>query len=457
MAPIPVIAIIDIGKTNKKIFLFDENYKVVFENSVVITEITDEDNFPCEDLNSLQRFVFDSLQNILSNNLFDVKAINFCAYGASFVHISKEGKPLTQLINYLKPYPEQLKKEFYETYGGESSFAKLSASPVLGNLNSGMQLYYLKHAKPKEFNQIKYSLHLPQYISYLVADMPVSDITSIGCHTNLWDYLQNTYHQWVYQEEVFEKLAPIIGCDKTINATIHEKTLRAGGGLHDSSAALIPYLISFQKPFILISTGTWCISLNPFNSYPLTDDELKNDCLNYLSYTGKPIKASRIFAGNEHEEQVKRISKNFNRNINDYTEVKYDPAIVKNLKLLSNKAEDQINSFESESFFQHRKLKYFISFEEAYHQLMLDIVDQQFASTTLILKNTGVTQIYVDGGFSKNEIYMKLLAGAFSGLQVFAASMAHGTALGAAFAIHTSWNKNPLPKNIIELKRYASY
>ena len=86
---------------------------------------------------------------------------------------------------------------------------------------------------------------------------------------------------------------------------------------------------------------------------------------------------------------------------------------------------------------------------------MVDIVSQQVASTTMILKNTAVTELYVDGGFSKNELYMKLLASAFSQLQVFAASMAHGTALGAAFAIHSSWNNNPLPKNIIELKNYS--
>ena len=360
MAPIPVIAIIDIGKTNKKIFLFDENYKVVFENSVVIEEITDEDNFPCEDIISLQKFVSDSLKDALLNNLYDVKATNFCAYGASFVHIDKEGKQVTALINYLKPFPEKLKKKFYQKYGGESTLAKITASPVLGNLNSGMQLYYLKHAKPKQFNQIKYSLHLPQYISYLVTAIPMSDITSIGCHTNLWDYLHNTYHQWVYQEEVFEKLAPIIDCDKTINATYYENTLKIGVGLHDSSAALIPYLVSFQKPFILISTGTWCISLNPFNNHPLTDDELISDCLNYLSFTGKPIKASRIFAGNEHEEQVKRIAKNFNRNKNDYTQVKYDSLIVKKLKLQSKKKEGQNNSFEKESFLASKAQRFFI-------------------------------------------------------------------------------------------------
>ncbi|EOR95143.1 Rhamnulokinase RhaK in alpha-proteobacteria [Arcticibacter svalbardensis MN12-7] len=82
----------------------------------------------------------------------------------------------------------------------------------------------------------------------------------------------------------------------------------AGIGLHDSSAALIPFLASFQEPFMLLSTGTWCVSLNPFNQLPLTEDELKKDCLCYISYKGNPVKASRLFAGNEHEQQTKKIS-----------------------------------------------------------------------------------------------------------------------------------------------------
>ena len=55
-----------------------------------------------------------------------------------------------------------------------------------------------------------------------------------------------------------------------------------GVGLHDSSAALIPLSASFNEPFILLSTGTWCISLNPFNHTMLSDYELNQDCLCYL-------------------------------------------------------------------------------------------------------------------------------------------------------------------------------
>ncbi|MNL18488.1 hypothetical protein D3C87_1396330 [compost metagenome] len=51
---------------------------------------------------------------------------------------------------------------------------------------------------------------------------------------------------------------------------------------------------------------------------------------------------------------------------------------------------------------------------------------------------------------------MNLLAAAFPQLEVFAAYMAQATAVGAALAIHKSWNTRPLPNDIIELKYYAA-
>ena len=100
-------------------------------------------------------------------------------------------------------------------------------------------------------------------------------------------------------------------------------------GLHDSSAALIPYQVSFNEPFILLSTGTWCISLNVFNHTRLTNTELNQDCLCYLSYEGKPVKASRLFAGYEHEQQTKKLAEYFIKPPDYYKTMPCDAGIFK--------------------------------------------------------------------------------------------------------------------------------
>ncbi len=278
----------------------------------------------------------------------------------------------------------------------------------------------------------------------------------MGCHTNLWDFQKNEYHHWVRQEGVLEKLAPLFPCDAVTAAIFPGNNYAVGVGLHDSSAALIPYLLNFSQPFVLISTGTWCISLNPFNNLPLTKNDLANDCLCYMSYEGKHIKASRLFAGYEHEQQVKRIADHFHQNALKYSSMEFNPKIIAELhkkdKLLSKK---NGSTMIKTSLFDQRDISFFATDEEAYHQLVLDIVMQQYASTQLVLNGTAVNRIFVDGGFSKNFIYMNLLASFFPDKEIFAASMAQATAVGTALSIHKHWNKKPLPNDIIELKYYS--
>lgn len=452
MSALPVIAVFDVGKTNKKVFLFDEYYKIVWEQSHSFSETTDEEGDSCEDLAQLTAWIEDTFAALGHLRDYHIRAVNFSAYGASFVHVGKEGKPVAPLYNYLKSFPADLKQQFYDQYGGEVTFSMLTASPVLGSLNSGMQLYRLQQQQPALFNQIKYSLHLPQYLSYLLTGKACSELTSIGCHTNLWNFSQHHYHEWVYREGIIDKLPPI-----TASTTVWplRKGLLAGIGLHDSSAAMIPYLESFQEPFVLISTGTWCISMNPFNSAPLTVAELQKDCLCYLSYQGRPVKASRLFAGHEHEQQIRRMADHFHKSDSYCKTIVYDPDIVAALQAEPEMAAIRTSdSPVSASVFEQRDLSSFDSYEEAYHRLLLDIMDQQVASTRLVLQGTAVKRIFVDGGFGRNQVYMHLLAAAFPQTEVFAASIPQATAMGAALAIHSHWNQRSLPGDIIELKYY---
>jgi L-fuculokinase len=257
---------------------------------------------------------------------------------------------------------------------------------------------------------------------------------------------------WVEKEGVAEKLLPVEKCNSVTNTN----GVLAGIGLHDSSSALIPYFASFNESFVLLSTGTWCICLNPFNHSMLSDYELHEDCLCYLSYEGQPVKASRLFAGFEHEQQVKRLAGFFNKSLTYYTTIGVDTELLrkqkhtsKNLQLMNEGSEP------AKSAFGKRKLEDYNNYEEAYHQLIVDIVAQQVRSTNLVLRGMDVKRIFVDGGFSKNPIYMYLMAEAFPAIEVYAASVAQASALGAALVIHQHWNNKPLPSNIIDMKLYS--
>ncbi len=454
MNKIPAIAIFDIGKTNKKLLLFDEQYQLLYEQSDQLPETTDEDGDACEDVNALACWVRESFTNILQEERFLIKAINVSAYGASFVHLDENGNVMLPLYNYLKPYPENLLNQFYKDHGEEKIMAKDTASPSLGSLNSGLQLYRIKYQTPGIFDKIKWSLHLPQYISYVLSSQKNSEITSIGCHTYLWNFRKNDYHSWVHEEGIDEKFPPIRESDKV--AGYARNKIPVGVGLHDSSAAMIPYLISFREPFVLLSTGTWNISLNPFNNTPLTDFELQNDCLRYLSYDAKPIKASRLFAGYEHEKEVKKLAGYFDKPIDYYTSISYDPALFFRKKIPPKHLKIENKNLPEKPEWNSESLNIFESYEEAYHHFILHLVKRQVASTEIVLEGTKVKRMFVDGGFSKNLVFMQMLSQAFPGLEVYAASVAQASALGAALCFHHNWNRENLPADLIELKRFQN-
>lgn len=452
-----VIAIFDIGKTNKKVFLFDENYQIVWEESIVFLETVDEDGFLCENIEELKKLVFSRLTEIKELREYVLKAVNFSTYGASFVYLNEKENVLTPLYNYLKPYPKILEKNFYKKYGGKKDFTLSTSSPALGNLNSGMQIIRLKYKKPDLFSDIKYCLHLPQYLSFLLTGKCFTDVTSIGCHTHLWDYSKMNYHDWVIKEDIAEKLPPIICADdviKPVNGIV--KDIAVGVGLHDSSSAIIPYIINFKEPFVLLSTGTWIIAMNPFNNNPLTSEELENDCLCFLQFEGKPVKAARLFAGREHEIQSKKIARHFKKSMNAYKGVVYNKDIISKLRtsILKQKSLNEKKTVIQKLSFKERNLNDYENFETAYHQLMMDLVEQQIFSTNFVIHNSPVKKLFVDGGFSKNSIYMNLLAEAFPDMEVYASSMAQASSLGAALAIHKNWNSKPIPNDLIYLKSY---
>ncbi len=422
------ILIFDVGKTNKKVLLFDQQYHVLEEESVRFDEIEDEDGFPCEDVSKLTEWILATAKRFISRKDISVAAVNFSGYGASFVCVDEQLRPVLALSNYLKPFPPNLQNDFYKKYGGVEHFTRTCASPALGNLNSGLQLYRIKKENPTAFKKIRWALHLPQYLSTILTGKAYSDMTSIGCHTSLWDFSRSRYHAWVYEEGIDKILAPIHRGDEATLHLVEKKSLAVGIGLHDSSAALVPYLSFAKEPFILVSTGTWNITLNPFNSIPLTSRELERDCLCYLTFRGQPVKASRLFAGHEHDEKIKSLAKQFN--VNESYFLSLGPGET------DNRSSGEV--------------------EAAYTDFMNDLVRKQEESIRLVMDDSATTRIFIDGGFAKNRVFMTFLSNRFPEHKLYAATVAQASALGAALAIHDSWNPLPVPASLIDLKPVSS-
>jgi sugar (pentulose or hexulose) kinase len=322
-------------------------------------------------------------------------------------------------------------------------------------LNSGMQIYWLKMTKPEIYSKIKYSLHLPQYISYVFTGVPLSEYTSIGSHTGLWDYDKKDYHDWVYKEQINEILAPIVSTETRINMNYNGKRIKIGVGVHDSSAALLPYIRSVKKKFILVSTGTWSIALNPFVKSNLSDSDIDNECINYMRLDGSAVKASRLFLGNEYKVQVQFLLDRYKVAENYHKSVKFDHTIFKEI------------SFDFKPMFSWQSIKVdpntvlsnmsYNTFEEAYHQLMLELVLLQINSIKTAIGNDKIDRVYIDGGFSDNDLYVSLLTHYLRDMKIHTTDSSLGSALGSALCISDSKLNSKFLKETYSLKKHLPF
>jgi sugar (pentulose or hexulose) kinase len=430
-----VVLIFDIGKTNKKILLFDQELKILHEEENIFEEITDEDGFMGDDMDRLEQWILEACSRYAKDDRFILRGINFTTYGASLIYLDENGKRLTPLYNYLKPMPEGVVEPLYKKYGGEAEFCRKTASPALGMLNSGFQALWLKKVKPEIFSQVRSILHLPQYLSFLLNGTILSEHTSIGCHTGLWDFDSMAYHPWTKQLGV--TLPEPEAVESTYPSTYQDLSVPVGTGIHDSSSSLVPYLMNSQEEFILVSTGTWCISMNPFNSDPLTARELKKDCLSFLSIRQKPVKSSRLFLGRIHDLNVNRLNSLFGVDESAYKNVKLDESLIRSLSALKKGRRVFFAEGLRDDYMDHSvNREQFQSFEEAYHQLIMDLVDLTKESIDLIIpKEDHSKNIFISGGFSKNPIFLKLIASHFPEKRVYTSVVANATSLGAALVL----------------------
>ncbi len=149
------------------------------------------------------------------------------------------------------------------------------------------------------------------------------------------------------------------------------------------------------------------------------------------------MKASRLFLGREHETQVARLAAHYGKPPGFEIGLHFDLGMAKRVaerkpcfrwQHLNLPGVDQPNALQTD-------LSQLATFEEAYHQLMHELVDRQLESLQLARGKTPVKKIFIDGGFAANDLYLALLARALPGAELMVADASMGSALGAAICV----------------------
>jgi sugar (pentulose or hexulose) kinase len=143
-----------------------------------------------------------------------------------------------------------------------------------------------------------------------------------------------------------------------------------------------------------------------------------------------------LFLGHIHDVNVEEISSHFGVGKDYYKKVKTDSVLLASLIENKNKRVFFENSVPHDYIDRSVSLSRFDSFEEAYHQLMHDLVSVGFDSFNLIIPEDDKTKIvYISGGFARNEIFVRIFAAWLPGKKVYTSEIDNSTALGAAMVL----------------------
>ncbi|MDA0936417.1 MAG: FGGY family carbohydrate kinase [Bacteroidetes bacterium] len=422
--------VFDVGKTNQKFFLFDPDYQILEREKVTLPKTVDEEGHPAENISAIVKWMKQSFEKLLQADGFEIDKVSFSGFGATFVHLDENGEVVTPVYDYHKAVADDTFFEFYQKYGPQTTFSSQTGSKNLNLLNSGKQLYWLKQKRPELFQKIRHSLHLPQYLSYVFTGEYFTEYTSIGCHTDLWDYGKKAYHTWVKAEGIDPLFPDLVPTQTKVVKQYAGREISFGIGIHDSSSALLTYLLKGKESFLLLSTGTWCINFNPFSNDALFgENHIAEGATAYMKIDGTPVKSSRLFLGEEHRLKVEQLIEHFNQPKNHHHQLEVDEL------LLEKVSQDSKNYFcwkyLDNSDAPPKQEIDFANFETAYYQLIKELINLLKTQINLICENLP-RKIYVDGGFSDNKIFLTFLKKEFPNQKIKAKSASFACALGAA-------------------------
>lgn len=292
------IAVIDIGKTNAKVGLFDlatcaEGAVRSTPNEVVTTGL-----YPHFDTEALWAFILSALADLQAERGID--AISITAHGATAALIDADGDLALPVLDYEHTGPDTLLDDYAAV---RPPFAQTGSPKLPGGLNIGAQLFWQSRSFPDRFEKTAAILTYPQYWSFRLSGVATSEVTTWGCHSDLWVPADNDFSELVDRMGWRQKMAPLRRAGDILGPVTPQVALATGlhpatpvyCGLHDSNASLLPHLWGSQPPFSVVSTGTWVVML-AVGARPVVLDEARDLLIN-VNALGSPVPSARFMGG----------------------------------------------------------------------------------------------------------------------------------------------------------------
>lgn len=441
------IAVIDIGKTNAKLALVDR--ETLAELAVVTrpNRVLSGPPWPHFDLDGHWQFFLHHLRDFHSKH--GVDAISVTTHGASAVLLDAKGGLAAPMLDYEHPGPEELRKRYDAIRPGFEE----TGSPALPlGLNLGAQLFWMFKTCPELRDRTAHIVTYPQYWGMRLTGEVATDVTSLGCHTDLWNPWRGEFSGLVDRLGIAGKIAPARRSNDVLGHLRPDIAAQTGlrpdtpvaVGIHDSNASLYPYVLGRDEPFSVVSTGTWVVAMAVGGDRVVLDPA--RDGLVNVNALGQPVPSSRFMGGREYEVI---------RGDSDRSPSSADRAAVLEREVMILPAvEAGTGPFPSH-------VMRWIGRPEGDGQLMTALSWYLALMTGTCLDLIGARgPAIIEGPFSRNPDFLDMLA-ALRPEGVETATSATGTSAGAALlsspdAPAPASNRAPRPGHAAELTEYAA-
>ncbi len=459
------IVVFDVGKTNKKLVVFNRELQPVHSVYHVFDEVQ-RDSISYETVEETSAWLLDNLKEIAA--LFHVGAISVSAHGAAFACIDAEGRLSMPVISYTSDPGEAFHEEFYSRFGDADKLHVETATPNMPGLGCMAKgIYFASQRFPDEFAKTSTILGLPQYYGYLLTGERGTEYTYMATHTYLWDFQRCNYGPLADAMGIRGLLPSKIQRPWDVLGTVTPEISKRTGipqsaivtlGIHDSNASMLPYLVKASKPFVLNSTGTVCVAMRPATGVTISPDEIGKVVYYNHNAFADPVRTVIFLGGLEFDVYTGQLAARHGQT----PFPGFDKKLCENI--LSRQSEfilpsvipfgvfpgSQARLVEQKKILSFGDLMagtapdFFGDFGRAYSILNLSLAIQSRAA----LEMTGIRKgddIYIEGGFRKNDVYTILLASMFPESSVKLSDMEEATAFGAALIAKSALEgKNPM-------------
>jgi sugar (pentulose or hexulose) kinase len=248
-----------------------------------------------------------------------VTAIIPVGHGAGVVALVDDALAFAPL-DYEQPIPESVMLA-YRTE--RDPFARTGSPALPDGLNIGSQLYWLELLYPEAMARATL-LPWGQYWAWFLSGNKVSEVTSLGCHSDLWHPADACFSDLATRYGWADRFAPLANAGDAIGTLRPDLAARTGlpvatrvlAGLHDSNAALLAargFAEIASHEATVMSTGTWFIALRSggrsvgrSTQEPLDFSALPEarDCLINVDAFGRPVPSARFMGGREIETVI---------------------------------------------------------------------------------------------------------------------------------------------------------